>query len=659
VAVLSSLRGTGLLVLLGAIVGVFIAVRRVTFAPATTPFVSLLRTIRPLLLPLLVVVAVGAVGLGPIAQIVIGASSLLIAWYLILRPERAQFKATLAWEGRLVCVLVSHFWRIIAIGIPAAFALKALAPGTRHFEALGDVPSALLLGALLAWLAATLLRLFSYGTSWLRALVALSIALAGARVAMQYGFAPEISLLTNASSTVYLAGAAGLLLLESILDVIAAVREGAGNPDSAIWHAIDPILGVRAAALPLRTCQAAARWGYSAALIAALALAISVSYGLASTNQPGEDLATPTGERVVPEQPLTAPGKVRGNLTLAREYAPVLALTHDERWSPTAVESYFSRPPVAVQGPPGNGSREVTSLDDLEGACPEHAPAPCYKLSIDCPSGSEPCAEPRPEPTRSNDRLYRQGAVYYRVERKGQTIAAEREAKGKIAHQPENVFVEEGPFPNLSILLQYWYFYRYDESESTVFAGQLVQKHEGDWEVVTIGLSDQKPLFVAYSAHCAGTWRYWREIEVSDQLPRPWTHPLVAVAEGSHANYPKADQKRSPDWAHCSHLLPAATSTAIDYASNIRDRTEYGWLWYPAANGWYEADAAKLPMSFPGTWGAEDTTTLINFKENRLNEHPGPGPASPPLQASWRKPIPLIFCEGYTGPAAYHGCKEE
>jgi hypothetical protein len=207
-------------------------------------------------------------------------------------------------------------------------------------------------------------------------------------------------------------------------------------------------------------------------------------------------------------------------------------------------------------------------------------------------------------------------------------------------------------------LLQYWYFYRYDESESTVFAGQLVQKHEGDWEVVTIGLSDEKPLFVAYSAHCAGTWRYWREIEVSDQLPRPWTHPLVAVAEGSHANYPKADQKRSPDWAHCAHKLPAGTSTAIDYASNIRDRTEYGWLWYPAADGWREANVLALPMSFPGTWGKEDTTTLVNFKENLLNDPPGPGPASPPLQASWRKPVPLIFCEGYTGPKTYHGCNE-
>ncbi len=33
------------------------------------------------------------------------------------------------------------------------------------------------------------------------------------------------------------------------------------------------------------------------------------------------------------------------------------------------------------------------------------------------------------------------------------------------------------------------------------------QHHEGDWEAVTVGLSADRPLFVDWSAHCAGEWR--------------------------------------------------------------------------------------------------------------------------------------------------------
>jgi hypothetical protein len=31
-----------------------------------------------------------------------------------------------------------------------------------------------------------------------------------------------------------------------------------------------------------------------------------------------------------------------------------------------------------------------------------------------------------------------------------------------------------------------------------VLGGRIVQRHEGDWEAVTVGLSDAKPLFVAF-----------------------------------------------------------------------------------------------------------------------------------------------------------------
>ena len=53
------------------------------------------------------------------------------------------------------------------------------------------------------------------------------------------------------------------------------------------------------------------------------------------------------------------------------------------------------------------------------------------------------------------------------------------------------------------------------------------------------------------------------------------------------------------------------------------------------------------PMSFKGSWGADDRTTLRNFKSNALGK-PGHGPDSLPWQTLWREPVPLIFCGRYT-----------
>jgi len=190
-----------------------------------------------------------------------------------------------------------------------------------------------------------------------------------------------------------------------------------------------------------------------------------------------------------------------------------------------------------------------------------------------------------------------------------------------------------------------WSPIAYDEWETHVFAGKLVQRHEGDWEAVTIGLSDTDPLFVAYSAHCAGTWVPWEEAELSDRLGGR-AHPLVAVAEGSHANYPRADQKRSPDWAGCQGA-PEGTTTLLSYASNIRDKTEYGWEWYPEESGIHVVSETEAPMSFPGYWGAGESTTLYGFfKKTALGN--GHAPETPSEQPLWRTPVTKIFCGNYS-----------
>jgi hypothetical protein len=128
------------------------------------------------------------------------------------------------------------------------------------------------------------------------------------------------------------------------------------------------------------------------------------------------------------------------------------------------------------------------------------------------------------------------------------------------------------------------------------------------------------------------------------------THPLVAVARGSHANYPEADQQRSPDWTHCQGL-PAGLTTLVSYASNIRDKTEYTWLWHEPARGLILLDSKTQPMLYPGSWGAHDETYLYNFNANQIVAN-GAGPLSPPLQALWQDPLKKIYCN-YAHPADF------
>ena len=78
------------------------------------------------------------------------------------------------------------------------------------------------------------------------------------------------------------------------------------------------------------------------------------------------------------------------------------------------------------------------------------------------------------------------------------------------------------------MVAQYWYAYFYNDFWNT---------HEMDFEVVMIIFkvsdNDIQPTVCAYSAHMGGHWLPWSEVEKEDAT----THPMVYVANGSHANY--------------------------------------------------------------------------------------------------------------------------
>ena len=140
----------------------------------------------------------------------------------------------------------------------------------------------------------------------------------------------------------------------------------------------------------------------------------------------------------------------------------------------------------------------------------------------------------------------------------------------------------------------YWWFFRYNDYTGQVNDCEIIcGDHEGDWEgitVITTPSTDPEILGAIYATHKA-------RLSIDPALlPVVGTHPLVFVAEGTHASYPfrcasECDQylplpgftqTRLPDethdgavrWAHdsdascdeidCVRPLPEADSTGAD-----------------------------------------------------------------------------------------------
>lgn len=581
---------------------------------------SLGRAFRPLLLPLFVLFGVGAIDLGWLAEGLDAFAAVVLAWFLIGRPTLRERRPVRT--GKALCVRILLEAGGILLAAIAVWLVLLLAVGSNaYFETVGGVTTSLVTISLVLWTIAATLRLLFFAEDRLRGMITVVVGIALLRLAIALGMLPGEPGVQDSIPTMVrdLLLGAGVLL---VLDGVVAVLRRNHDWQLAGWLREPPI--------ETRAHNELGTAGSTAALMASVVLLLAVSIGLIEAADRGKALHPPEGVAVEAKKPEAAPGA--GDVELNRRYAPVLAFTKEERWSPISVDAYLEN--ATLEGPEGAIKKGLT-LEDLKRTCPGGR-SDCYRLTIDCESGRDECAEGHVR-ERDPETLYREGAVYVR----GPLRAGEH----------PGLFPNRGPFrEQLRTLIQYWYFYYYDEWRAPVFAGLLTQKHEGDWEVVTLGLdAESKPLFVADSAHCAGSWRRWNEIEVSTKLPGPHIHPLVAVAEGSHANYPDPEQKRTSDPGHCAGL-PEGAAAAISYASNIRDKTEYGWAWYPPEDGWIELGRTDPgPMDFPGTWGASDRTTLTNFNVHEIGAVK-PGPKTPSLQPSWTDPVGTIFCGRYRPP---------
>ena len=138
-------------------------------------------------------------------------------------------------------------------------------------------------------------------------------------------------------------------------------------------------------------------------------------------------------------------------------------------------------------------------------------------------------------------------------------------------------YVSLGNFRFEKVLaIQYWFLYFYNDWENF---------HESDWEQVTVyvkfdadaseteaKLAKVKPIACAFSAHDGGHIAAWEKRQMDWICDNEGgLHPVVYVAWGSHANYPKPGQ------------YPATTNFAGltlggREASVVRGRTRYGYI---------------------------------------------------------------------------------
>ncbi len=304
---------------------------------------------------------------------------------------------------------------------------------------------------------------------------------------------------------------------------------------------------------------------------------------------------------------------------------------------------------------PGTTIAEHPALDSLETSCANPRTDPCFTLDASLSRGAARGRElcPPAQATGEETGVVQDGAVYARVFREG-----DRTTEGE--PYPLERVGPESVRKDLFGMVQYWFFYDYDEWVAPVLGGRIVQRHEGDWEAVTVGFARDRPLFVAFSQHCGGTWQLWNDdLRLVDTRAAPYeagvdvtglrvgpegsgwpdvralrTHAAVDVAVGSQANYPPQRADTAPNFATCEGF-PSGTVMLLSYTWNIRDRTGSAYTWIPRELRL--TDATQQPMSFPGHLGRQGHHP-VRHDVRRPRPPRRPRPAHPDAPAALAAP---------------------
>jgi hypothetical protein len=175
-------------------------------------------------------------------------------------------------------------------------------------------------------------------------------------------------------------------------------------------------------------------------------------------------------------------------VALAAQFAPTLHLASTEHYLPIAMPDYVARTTLHAGAPPlGRIVQQHPTL-----------------FSLPVAAGASYLDVRGPQP-------YLHASQYRTIE---QSLEQARRPTvyWRIAHQPSTG----------RLAIEYWFLYLYND---------FVDRHEADWEGVTVVVDSGTPLGLSFSQHQGRKWAAWPAALTDD-------HPAVYVASGSHANYP-------------------------------------------------------------------------------------------------------------------------
>ncbi|MEW6104505.1 MAG: triple tyrosine motif-containing protein, partial [bacterium] len=125
--------------------------------------------------------------------------------------------------------------------------------------------------------------------------------------------------------------------------------------------------------------------------------------------------------------------------------------------------------------------------------------------------------------------------------------------------------------------LQYWFFYIYND---------WANKHEGDWEMITIELEKDEPTRIVYTRHdLLDEKKDWDDAkvlewkELKDGINKVGNHPIVYVARGSHASYPESGKTFIPGFGDDLHSGDGSIFIPHTYQLPLINEPSKHWEW--------------------------------------------------------------------------------
>jgi hypothetical protein len=258
----------------------------------------------------------------------------------------------------------------------------------------------------------------------------------------------------------------------------------------------------------------------------------------------------------------------------AEQYAPVLHLAAAEHYKPLAMEDYVAQTALRTGTPPrGRLAQSTPTL-----------------FSLPTGTGTSYLDVRNAEP-------YSNAARYRTIEQQLEQAHPHPMVYWRIAHQASTA----------TTAIEYWFLYLYND---------FADKHEADWEGVTVFVKDGSPIGSAYSQHQGRSWTPWPASATDD-------HPPVYVAAGSHASYPVPG----------SYRVKVCFTISIKRCTTVSQRDDARRDGATLTSSDYELEQLG-GTGFTGSWGSGNYVLGVGLTRDRI--------VDPRLRSDYSNPFAAV-----------------